>query len=221
MKVESQLLVRGSQQPNYAEGDEVQIAGNSRGAAMVANDFPLLTTIVAAGNSYWASMASGGAPVTAIPTTAALFGLYNGEPDNGKSYIIDSIFAVQIVITAAIQNIGILANISQAQITTAIANTITPRSLRGNLPYRGAARVAVGLTLNASDGVASNWMPIGNTGPGQNTLQIGTVVDVDVKGLIIIPPKGQLSLSALGGAATAASVLLGCRWHEAILPQVV
>jgi hypothetical protein len=39
-------------------------------------------------------------------------------------------------------------------------------------------------------------------------------VDVDVKGLMILPPGGQLALTALAGAATAASVQLGIRWHE-------
>jgi hypothetical protein len=193
----------------------------NRGDQFVALGLPPLTAITAAGNSYWASTTTAAAPVVAIPTTAALLGLWNGEPDTGKSYIIDSIFLVQVAITAAVQNVGLLVNISQAQIPTAIANTITPRPLRAGLPYRGAARVAVGITLNATDGVAANWMPMGLTPSPSNTLQIGTVIDYDVAGRIIIPPKNQLSLTALAGAATASSVQLGVRWHEAILPQVV
>jgi hypothetical protein len=125
--------------------------------------------------------------------------------------------------TTAQQSLSILANVSQAQVLTAIANTLTPRSLRAGLPYRGAARAAVGITLNSADGVASNWFPVGNTPPAiaGATNNIGTTIDVDLKGLIIIPPKGQLSLTVITAAATASSVQLGIRWHEVILPAVV
>lgn len=215
------MIVRGSAQPNFSEGAEQSPQITNLGHQLVAKGVPDLASIVSRGNSFWARTSTAAAPVTAIPTTAALIGLYNGEPDNGKHYVIDSVFVVQVAVTAAIQNVGILANVSQAQILTAIANTITPRPLRGNQAYRGNARVAVGLTLNAADGVADNWMPIGSTGPAQNTLQIGTIVDIDVKGGIVIPPKGQLSLSALAGAATATSIQIGVRWHEVILPPVV
>jgi hypothetical protein len=213
--------VRGSQQPNYAEGTDEQPQLNNRGEQIVANGLPLLAQLVNSGNSYWAGTTTAAAPVVAIPTTAALIALWNGEPDNGKSYIIDSVWVVQVVVTAAIQAMGILANVSQAQIPTAITNTITPRPLRGNLPYRGAGRVAVGITLGAVDGIAANWMPIGTVAAPANTLQVGTITDVDLKGLIIIPPKGQLSLTALAGAATASSIQIGFRWHEALLPPVV
>ena len=220
--MESKMLgwVRGGAVPNYGEGTETELALTNLGGAFVAQELPPLTGTVARGRSYWASTTTAAAPVIAIPTTAALIGLWNGEPDNGKSYVIDSVFVVQVAVTAAVQNVGILANVSQAQIATAIANTITPRSLRAGLGYSGAARVAVGITLNAADGVAANWMPIGTTPSPSNTLQIGTVVDYDVGGRIIIPPKGQLSLSALAGAATASSIQIGMRWHEVILPTV-
>jgi len=221
MDVNAKMAVRGSQQPNYAEGADEQPQINTRGESLTAQGLPPLTSLVLAGNSYWVATTTAAAPVVAIPTTAALIGLYNGEPDNGKSYIIDSVFVIQVAVTAAVQNIGLLGNISLAQIPTAIANTLTPRPLRANIGYRGTARVAVGLTLNAADGVVTNWLPMGSTGAAQNTLQIGTIVDFDVKGGIIIPPKGQFSLTALAGAATASSIQIGMRWHEALLPAVV
>lgn len=223
MPIDARVLmaVRGSQQPNLAEGSDDQPLISNLGHQLVAQGVPERTGIASKGNSYWAMTATAAAPVVAIPTTAALIGLWNGEPDNGKCYIIDRVFLMQVAVTAAVQNVGIIGNVSQAQIPTAIANTITPRPLRAGLPYRGAARVAVGITLGALDGVAANWMPLGSTGPGQNTLQIGTIVDFDVKGGILVPPKGQFSLSALAGAATASSIQLGFAWHEVILPAVV
>lgn len=216
-----QGTVRGSAQPNYGEGVNAPIAMNNRGEMLVTQGLPPLATIVNKGSSWQASTTTAAAPVVAIPTTAALIGLQNGEPDNGKSYIIDSIFVIQTAVTAAVQNIGILVNLSLAKIATLIAQTITPKPLKAGAFYGGAARVAVGITLNATDGVAANWFPIGTTPTPSNTLQIGTIVDYDVKGRLIVPPGNQISLSALAGAATATSIQIGLRWHEAVLPPSI
>lgn len=205
----------------FGNGVEIETTLHPDGGQVMAASLPPLTRRVMYGNSFQVATTTAAAPVVAIPTTAALIGLYNGEPDNGKCYVIDSVFVVQVVVTAAIQNIGILGNVSQAQIPTAIANTLTPRSIRGGIGYRGAARVAVGITLNAADGVAANWFPIGTTPSPSNTLQIGTIVDADCRGMFIIPPKGQFSLTALAGAATASSIQIGVRWHEVMLPNVI
>jgi hypothetical protein len=221
MDVTIKGTVRGSAQPNFGEGVEAPIQLNNRGEQLVAMGLPPLTSLVNRGASWWASTTTAAAPVVAIPTTAALIGLWNGEPDSGKSYIIDSVFVVQTAVTAAIQNVGILANVSQAKIPTAIANTITARPLRGGASYGGAARIAVGITLGGLDGVAANWMPCGLTPAPAASLQIGTIVDVDLKGKIIIPPGNQLSLSALAGAATATSIQIGFRWHELLMPPAL
>jgi hypothetical protein len=225
MPIEAKILynVRGSVQANYAEGHDEQAMINTRGEQIIVQGLPPLSQIVKAGNSYQASTTSAAAPVVAIPTTAALIGLWNGEPDNGKTYVIDSVFCFTVASTAAQQANTILANISQAQIPTAIANTITPRPLRANMPYRGAARIAVGITLNATDGVAANWFPIGSNGPliAGATNNIGSCTDIDCKGMFLIPPKGQFSLTVISSAATATSVQVGFRWHELVVPPVI
>ena len=50
---------------------------------------PELTEIVRLGNS-WQMMGAASAGLTAVPTTAGLLTLWNGEPDNGNIYVIDS-----------------------------------------------------------------------------------------------------------------------------------
>ena len=213
--------VRAGGQATYAEGTDEQIQLDTEGSQLVVHALPTLARRVALGNSYWASTTTAATPVVAIPTTAALIGLWNGESANGKSYIIDSIFVVQTAVTAAVQNVGILVNVALQPVLTALANTITPRNMASGYGYRGKGRVAVGITLDAASGIAANWMPMGSTPSPSNTLQIGTVVDYDVKGGIILPPFGQIALSALAGAATATSVQIGLRWHEAVLPAIV
>jgi hypothetical protein len=212
--------VRNTSGPaNFADSTNSRVQLNNRGDTLIAQSIPTAAELVRLGKSWMAMTATAAAPVTAIPTTAALLGLWNGETGPlGKSYVIDSIFVVQVAVTAAVQNVGILVNNAFSPVLTALANTITPRPLRGLKAYDGLARIAVGITLDVTNGVASNWFPWGSTGPGQNTLQIGTVTDIPVDGKIIVPPGGQLALSALAGAATASSIQIGVRWHEVYLP---
>lgn len=212
--------VRGGAQPYLSEGTDAPPHINIRGEQICSNGLPLHTQLVALGNSFQVMTATAAAPVVAIPTTAALLGLWNGEADNGKWLVIDSVFALTVASTAAQQSMSILCNVSAALIPTAIANTLTPRALRAGGQYRGNARAAVGVTLNATDGVATNWFPVGSTPPAiaGATNNIGTSMDIDVKGRILIPPKGQLSLTVISSAATASSVQLGVRWHELLLP---
>src|SRR5919108_6484861 len=114
MSMTISAICRGSQQPNLGEGVDNPLFINNRGELLIANAIPPATMMVNKGSSWWASTTTATAPVIAIPTTAALIGLWNGEPDNGKSYIIDSVFVVQVAATAAVQAVGILANVSQA-----------------------------------------------------------------------------------------------------------
>ena len=223
MKNTIYMSVRGSQQPNYAEGTDEQPQLNTRGEQIIAQGLPPLCQLVGAGNSYQVATTTAATPVVAIPTTAALIGLWNGEPDNGKTYVIDSVFALVVASTAAQQTMSILGNLSLAQIPTAIANTLTPRCLRAGLPYRGAARVAVGITLNATDGVAANWFTIGNNPPqiAGATNNIGSALDFNCNGMFIVPPKNQFSLTVIAPVATASSIQVGFRWHEIQMPAVV
>lgn len=223
MKNTIYMSVRGSQQPNYAEGTDEQPQLNTRGEQIIAQGLPPLAQLVAAGNSYQVATTTAAAPVIAVPTTAALIGLWNGEADNGKSYVIDSVFALVVASTVAQQTMSILGNLSMAQIPTAIANTLVPRAMRAGLPYRGSARVAVAITLNSIDGVAANWFPIGNNPPqiAGATNNIGSSLEWDCKGMFIVPPKNQFSLTVIAPAATASSIQVGFRWHELQLPSVV
>ena len=211
------LPVRGTV-PNYGEGVEQQPMMTSAGEQLVAQGLPALASIVAAGDS-WIARTTALAPVIAIPSTAALFALYNGEAQ--KSLIIDSAFLVVVVVTAAVQGHGLLANISTAKSTSAPSGTaLTPLPMLAGRTFSGAEQALHTATLTAAaGGAATNWFPIGSGTVPSNTLQIGSCIEVPL-GNIIIPPGGIFALTALAGAATAASVHVGCRWHKRILPGV-
>src|ERR1035437_5316685 len=63
---------------------------NPQGALLVASSLPLNTEVARLGNTYAAGGTTAVAPVAALPTTAAHFLLFNGEPQDGtgKSYVI-------------------------------------------------------------------------------------------------------------------------------------
>jgi hypothetical protein len=217
--------VRTAVEPAYGEGDDAQPLIGLRGEQLRTFGLPPLTQLVSHGNSYQVMATTAVAPVIAIPTTAYLLALYNNEPDCGKSYIIDSVFAVKRVAAAADQCPGILVNVSLQPIRTAIANTLIPRCLSGNrVGYGGCARVAVSSTIAPGDGgVASNWFPAGPSGHQITgaAANIGSSIEIDCKGRYIIPPKGQFSITVLSSVLTTVTYSCGLRWHEAILPGLV
>jgi hypothetical protein len=194
-----------------ALNDDEQLRVNLLGDLRIAVALPSLAEIVRFGNSYQARTTTAAAPVAAIPTTAALISLWNGEADDGKSLVIDSVFAVTVASTTAQQTPTILGMLNSLAIPTAIAATITPISLLGNKTYGGRARVAVGTTV-----VDAGWFPFGTNAPqlAGATNNIGSCTDIRLDGLIIVPPKGQFNLSVLSAAATASSIQVGLRWHE-------
>lgn len=204
--------VRGLAPLNAGQDTEDELQINNRGDSLVAIALPELTEIVRLNESYWAkSLAS--APVVAIPTTASLFTLYNGNLAGGKCVVIDSLFMHVVAVTAAIQGWGIITCLSKV-VQAVQAQSIIPNCLKaGKNTYSG--NVTCGTqAMDAVSGVVGNWMPIGASPSPQNTLQIGTTIEVPVKGMIIIPPTHSMGVSVLAGAATASSVQVGCRWHE-------
>lgn len=212
--------VRGNgSRPMYGDGSPQPFDITPGGEQIVAAGLPQNAALVSLGNSWIAMDPTPRAPVVAVPTTAALIGLWNGEPEGtGKSYIIDAVVLLVAANTAAVQNHGILFNNAFQRVDTAIANTLTPRGMRGLRVYNGNGRVAVGLTLDATNGIAANWFPCASSFANSNTPQIGQTLFHPLNGSIIVPPKGQISLTCIAGATTASSVNLGLVWHEAYVP---
>lgn len=215
--------IQSSSQKNACEEELASPKLNNRGDAIVSNAFPSLAAISSYGNSFEARTTTATAPVTAIPTTATLLSIWNGEQETGKSYIIDSVFVINLAGTNPQQTYTILLNVAGALICAPTAtNGQTPRSLCANLPYRGNARVFVAAALNAIDGVAANWFPVGSGLLGNGAITtFGFCVDYNCRGMFVIPPKTIFAVTALSTTATASSIQIGFRWHEVIMPPVV
>jgi hypothetical protein len=160
------------------------------------------------------------APVAALPATTAQLALYNGEPQTGKIYVIDSVFGSVVVSAgAAVNNMGLAVQVtspSQGAITIpTAAASVTPRGLSGRT-YQGNAIVGVGSTVPAGP-----WMPWGTSIIGSAaTADAVQAIDIPVEGKIVILPGGILGLSFLASVVATITTVVGVRWHEVLLPYV-
>lgn len=205
--------VRGLFAGNYPENrEDEQFHLNSRGDQIVAQGLPCLAELVRMGESWQTSNSAAIAALTALPTTNCGLAIWNGEPNGGKSYIIDSVAATEIVVDVTQSNCTALFVCNNKTPVAAITDAgMTIRSLSGRT-YGGRARTLLTGTTIVNDG----WFPAGNSvAPAPAVAGSGwKQTDVDLKGLYIVPPGGQFNLHAAKVAATASQMVFTIRWHE-------
>lgn len=205
--------VRGLFAGNYPENrEDEQFHINSRGDQLVAQALPPLTELVRLGDSWQVSTSSAIAPLTALPTTNCGLAIWNGEPAGGKSYVIDSVAASEIVVDATQSNCTALFVMNNKTPVAAITDAgLAIRSLSGRT-YGGKARTLLTGTTITNDG----WFPAGNSvAPAPAVAgSAWKQTDVQLNGLYIVPPGGQFNLHAVKVAATAGQMIFTIRWHE-------
>ena len=163
-----------------------------------------------AGEHESAMTTAGVAGLIVRPTTTALVTIFNGEGPNGKSLVIDRLFAFNLV-TGTAQTMFSLwyCNHTQPINVAKPANEIT--TLRGTgdgrEPDNGTVRVEVdGTVLN--DG----WFPVGNWGEGEEVGALpGAAVEWECNGRLIVQPKAALSLHVVAGT-TGETFQVGASW---------
>lgn len=210
--------VRGPDAGNYAENrDTEQFHVESNGSQIITEALPRRAELVRLGDS-WQVLGAASTGLTAVPTTAGLLTLWNGEPGNGKFYAIDSITATKVIIDVTTNDMAtVWAQIIRPPMATPTDAALTIRSLNGKYSYGGRARtVATGTTL------ANRWEPIGNIMNGAAAIagSAWSQADIDLLGRFIIPPGGAISLTASEVTATASTFRFCIRWHEVLSPLV-
>ena len=192
------------------------IEGNTQGAILIAPSLPLNTEIVRLGNSYvtGTATASAVAPVAALPTTAAHFVLWNGEPQDGtgKSYLIHRCGFTTIASAAAVIQMQLIGHLSTVPVAAIPSNTaaVGIKSLSG----RGTqSRASAGSTVTIVNN--GDWHPIG---PAVLSLAATATIalggDFDVNGVYIVPPGGIFSLAVLCSAAGGETCAHFITWSE-------
>lgn len=151
--------------------------------------------------------ATGRAPVASIPTTAAAWVLWNGEPDGGAAYVIDRAHVVQVSGTAAVGG-AILSALTTTKIAapTAATGYATSSASKGGKSSR--AIFADNQTLS----VAPTWGVLSANGNPASVTNGGD--SVEVKGRIIIPPGFAAAFHYLSGTGTTPLFGLSLDWLE-------
>lgn len=203
-------LVRGGARPNYGEGDQ-RLGILNGGEVCVAQGLPAKAEAVRLGN-YWTTCIPTGSAFTnvaAMPTTRAELILYNGEPGNGRSYIIDQIGFISLTdVTAAVcATIVYQVNVS----TVTDDSTVLINSPVGSV-YSGRAQRDLALTTFT----ANKWAPLASSNTGA-AKSIGLGIVAEVNGGIIVRPGCALGVNAIVGTATGTS-LMSISWIEEKLP---
>lgn len=223
IEAELQTLVRARSdcQADIATGDDAYLVTNSRGDLLVARALPDLAELVRMRQSYVVSLDQAGtavAPLVALPTTAAGAGtmsILNGEQDNGKIYILDSLFCHVVVAAAAATPLTLagMLTIGKFSNATAPVSDLTPRGTAGQA-YKGSAVVDLAYAGTLVD---DGWQPFG-TSAQAIAASIGMTYEVPINGLIVIPPGHFFTMGVIANTVTTITVKFGMRWHEVQLP---
>ena len=207
--------VRGVARPNVGEGTTGPLGLTNGLEQLVALGSSLRSENVRRGDTWMCSIATGSAftHVAAWPTTRAELVLYNGEPSNGKSYIIEQAWAANVATSiAAAATYTLLGQVVPTGTAPADDSAQLIVSQSGRASYGGLARRAV---ANTSYGVASKWQVLANS-PAGPAASIGLSVIAQVDGGIIIRPGGLLLLNLVTGTATG-TASIGVVWTETYL----
>lgn len=204
--------------PRGVEGMPLHV--NQHGDLYCAQGAARYEDIVAAGHAFeinsGMTTALDIAAVIAVPTTAVIAAIYNGEADGGKSLVIDQAWALMTTAGAAVKQASLLGCLGTVRETAPTDATPTGalRALNGMGGKDTKARwIVSGTALPATTGIAANWTTLAT---GVNTAIAslpGSAIMADIDGRIIVPPGRYFGLHVLCADVTA-EWNVGLRWHE-------
>jgi hypothetical protein len=194
--------VRGILRGAFAEGPDQPNQMTPGGELLVVQGLPPEAELARQGVG-WATIGTAVAPVAAIPTTAAHFSLYNGDPT--KSLIIAAVGGFSTTSMAVAGQISMLVRNDVPGFNAAISSSLIITGLSGKL-YGGKAVAKASQTLGAI-GASNNvaWMPVGMSASAITTTTIGVVAHAECYGRWIVQPGGYFSVATI--AQTAAGTV--------------
>ena len=202
-----QTTIRGIR--GGGSGEEVTIKAERSGGLHVNQVLPPYTLLTALGKGYMVYDTNAQIAVQARPTTTAMLTLWNGESGGGLSYIIDRLYAHQIVSGGAQARWGIWVMIHPVGTGSVTADLSTIDSLRGIASYGGNARA------DSADSVTDHgWHPWGDSLDVEPTgILPGAQKDVRPEGRIVIPPGSAVSMTVVASTANE-DFHVGIQWYE-------
>ena len=200
----------GSNDGQYREPDV-----NEYDELIVAGGLPSYTEWTRRGNHWRVKTATAFAPVAAVPTTTAKLELYN-PASNTESIIVTSLFAFQLLSTAATQTYSIWAQVTAAKAApTAAALVIASNSGRDSVTGATGSFVVPAVDTTVIDTV---WMPFGAVQAwGTAAATPGNAWSAAVDGMLICPPGHSVCVAVVGSLATASTFQCGLTFlHETL-----
>lgn len=205
--------------PENLEYTQLNITANGDG--LVVEALPPLASLVQLGES-WQLLTAAFTGLAALPTTVAIARIWNGEPGNGKVYVIDSVAVFRPIIdVTTYDQFTVFAQDVRSPVVTAVPTDsgLAKTSLSGKQNYAGRARHDTG---TANSAVTGRWDVIG-TSPSKDGVIGGSAwacMDVDLRGRYIITPGGAFDIHVAEVTATANAFRAAIRWHEVQIPYV-
>ena len=189
-----------------SDGGEIALRSNTSGEQLVAQGFPPNTEMTRKYNRVSAMNTSALAALVVRPSTVASFTIFN-PTTSGSDYIMDQIFAFNLVSTAAQAKSGMWYCVHPTGLVSPTAD-ITARGWG-----RGTAGTDVSVADTAMTVTNDGWFPIGPWSDVEPTGVLpGAIMVAEFNGRVIVPPgcgiSGQVVSSVVGNTFT-----MGFSWY--------
>lgn len=193
----------------------VSAIANYRNEQVVAQGLPPFTQLSMENKGWQVMNTSALAALVVRPSTTANLTLYNNNTAASNiCFVIDRIFAFNLVSTAAQARSGMWHCVHPTGMTAPTADITAIKSMSGlATAYSGGAIVDTGATV-----VDDGWFPCGNWSDVEPTGVLpGAIMEYQPQGRLVIPPTAAVSVqvvsSVVGNTFTA-----GFAWWELELP---
>ena len=190
-------LRRGGASAGQAYG----IASSEANDVLVSQNLPPYTELARIGAGWSVMDTAATAAVVVRPSTVAGLTLWNGEAAGGKSYVIDRVFAFNLVSTDAVADWSVWGCVHPVGMAAPTADITAMNNWNGwRSSYGGKAIADTGATV-----LNNGWFPLDSVGskvgnPGGVTP--GTAIAIDVQGRFVIPPTAGFSINVVASLVT-------------------
>jgi hypothetical protein len=188
------------------------VASNEQNDLLVAQNLPPYAELARIGAGWQVMDTSATAAVVVRPSTVAGLTLWNGEAAGGKTYVIDRVFAFNLVSTDAIADWSVWGCVHPVGMAAPTADITAIKNMNGyHSSYGGKAIVDTAATV-----LDNGWFPLDSVGskvgnPGGVTP--GTAIAIPIEGRLEIPPTAGFSINIVASLVTW-TFTHGFSWYE-------
>jgi len=203
-----------------AGNEETEIELTGQAEQIVASASPFYSEISRQGRSFYINTAAEITSVITMPTTAVGFAMYNNEPDGGRSYLIDQVWAIFTANASILPQaclVGCLGSVREAIPTDAKSTTVVMKTYNGSPKFDSRSRVILtATTIPATTGFAGNWFPITDMSNAGVSALPGFQRVYNLDGRYIVPPGRYFGIHCVS-AKTDVHCQIGIAWTEKYL----